>query len=119
MQSPILNRISGIFVPVSDIEAGRAWYCELLGMEPSMDIISGHLCCISMQSGQNIVLDSKVYTPENVFKTPMFHFDTDDIDEAFSYMKEKGVTLTTGIENGHWFGFQDPDGNHLMICKID
>ncbi|WP_214629429.1 VOC family protein [Paenibacillus agaridevorans] len=119
MQNPIFNRISGIFVPVSDIEEGRAWYCELLGMEPSMDIISGHLCCISMQGGQNIVLDSKVYTPENVFKTPMFHFDTDDIDEAFSYMKEKGVTLTTDIENGHWFGFQDPDGNHLMICKID
>lgn len=118
--TPIKNQISGIFIPVSDIEVGRAWYCELLGMEPSMDIIAGHLCCIPLSAdGQNIVLDSKVYSPDSVFRTPMFHFDTDDIEQAFAYMKEKEIKLTTAIENGHWFNFQDPDGNHLMICKVN
>lgn len=118
--TPIKSQISGIFIPVSDIEAGRAWYCQLLGQEPSMDIIAGHLCCIPLSSnGQNIVLDSKVFSPDNVFRTPMFHFDTDDIEQAYAYMRDKEIKLTTGIENGHWFNFQDPDGNHLMICKVD
>ncbi|MEH7087381.1 VOC family protein, partial [Neobacillus drentensis] len=27
------------------------------------------------------------------------------------------VKLLTPIEHGHWFNFEDPDGNMLMICK--
>ncbi|MDQ6421622.1 VOC family protein [Paenibacillus sp. LHD-117] len=118
MPSPIKNQITGIFVPVKDIEAARAWYCDLLGLEPTYDILSGHLCCIPMNNnGQNVVLDSNVYAPDNVFQTPAFHFDTDDIELAYAYMKEKGIALTSGIEHGHWFRFTDPDGNHLMICR--
>jgi catechol 2,3-dioxygenase-like lactoylglutathione lyase family enzyme len=116
--SLILNKVGAIFIPVSDIRKAREWYCSILALEPNHDIISGHLCCIPMENnGLNLVLDSKIYTEDSYFRTPMFHFNTDDIHESYKFMKARGVELVTEIEHGHWFNFKDPDGNMLMICK--
>lgn len=30
--NPILNQIGTIFIPVSNIEKARKWYCDLLGL---------------------------------------------------------------------------------------
>ncbi|MCR8630479.1 VOC family protein [Paenibacillus radicis (ex Xue et al. 2023)] len=114
----IKSKVGAIFIPVSDIEKARNWYCLLLGLKPDFDIIAGHLCCIPMDNnGLNVVLDSKIYTKDAYFRTPTFHFNTDDIQESFDFMKGLGVELVTDIEHGHWFNFKDPDGNILMICK--
>lgn len=116
--SIILNKVGAIFIPISDIEKAREWYCSLLGLEPTYDIIAGHLCCIPLDNNdQNIVLDSKIFTEDSYARTPMFHFNTDDIQTAFQFMKDKGIELVTDIEHGHYFNFKDPDGNMLMICK--
>ncbi|RKP55546.1 VOC family protein [Cohnella endophytica] len=114
--NPIQNLVGAIFIPVSHIEQARDWYCEILGLPNDGGIISGHLYVIPMQ-GMNIVLDSKIYSENHVFKVPAFHFNTLNIEEAYEYMQSKNVPITTAIENGHWFNFKDPDGNHLMICK--
>ncbi|WP_166245418.1 VOC family protein [Paenibacillus turpanensis] len=114
----ILNRAGAIFVPVSNIEKARDWYCALLGMEADYKIIAGHLCCIPLDNnGSNLVLDSKIYSEDAVYRNPAFHFNTDDIEAAYRYVEEQGIELVTGIENGHWFNLKDPDGNLLMICK--
>lgn len=114
----ILSKVGAIFIPVSDIRKAREWYCSILGLEPVFDIISGHLCCIPLDNnGLNLVLDSKIYNEDSYFRNPAFHFNTDDIHEAYHFMKNRGVELVTDIENGHWFNFKDPDGNMLMICK--
>lgn len=116
----IQNKVGAIFIPVSDIEKARDWYCSLLQIEPTFEIIHGHLCCIPLENnGQNIVLDSKIYTPDVYARTPLLHFNTDNIEEAYQFMKDNGIEVITEIEHGHWFNFKDPDGNHLMICKID
>jgi len=65
----------------------------------------------------NLVLDSRIYSEENLFQVPAFHFNTEDIEQAYEYMNSRDVELTTEIENNHWFNFRDPDGNHLMMCK--
>ncbi|WP_226657569.1 VOC family protein [Pseudalkalibacillus hwajinpoensis] len=114
--TPILNEVGAVFIPVKNIEAAKEWYCELLGLEAEGDIIAGHLFIVPM-NGTGLVLDSKIYTEENVYQTPPFHFDTKDIHAAFSYMKAKEIELITDIENGHWFNFKDPDGNVLMVCE--
>lgn len=114
----IINRVGAIFIPVSDIVKAKEWYCSLLGLEPNYEIIAGHLCCIPMDNnGLNVVLDSEIYNEDSYFRNAMFHFNTDDIQAAYSFMKDLGVELVTGIEHGHWFNFKDPDGNMLMICK--
>jgi catechol 2,3-dioxygenase-like lactoylglutathione lyase family enzyme len=116
MKSPILNQIGTVFIPVKDIEKARDWYCDLLGIEAAGEIQFGHLYVIPME-GTGIVLDSKIYSEKNLFKAPVFHFNTLNIEEAYFYMKNKGIELVTEIEHGHYFNFKDPDGNMIMICK--
>ncbi|MFB9278429.1 VOC family protein [Cohnella cellulosilytica] len=116
MASPILNQIGAVFIPVSGIEKARDWYCEILGIPADGEILFGHLYVLPMQE-MNLVLDSKSYSEDRTFKTAAFHFNTEDIEEAYRYMEQKNVTLVTGIEHGQWFNFQDPDGNLLMVCK--
>jgi hypothetical protein len=40
-------------------------------------------------NGTGIVLDSKTYSKNTLFKTPAFHLNTNDIKEAYEYMKQK------------------------------
>jgi catechol 2,3-dioxygenase-like lactoylglutathione lyase family enzyme len=116
MKSPILNQIGTVFIPVKSLEKARDWYCDILGIEPSGEIQFGHLYVLPME-GTGIVLDSKIYSEDSLFKTPMFHFNTLNIEEAYSFMKNKGVNIVSEIEHGHYFNFKDTDGNLLMICK--
>lgn len=116
MKSPIINQIGAVFIPVRDIEKARDWYCDILGIDPSGEIQFGHIYVLPMV-GTGIVLDSKIYSEEKIFKTPMFHFNTENIEESFSFMKDKSVNIVSQIEHGHYFKFKDPDGNLLMICK--
>lgn len=115
MNHPVLKQIGTVFIPVSNIEKARDWYCDLLGVKADGEIQFGHLYVIPME-GTGIVLDSKIYSEGKVFKTPAFHFNTRDIEEAFRFMKKKGANVITDIEHNHYFNFKDPDGNILMIC---
>jgi catechol 2,3-dioxygenase-like lactoylglutathione lyase family enzyme len=114
--NPILNQIGTVFIPVKNIEQARDWYCDILGQPANGEILFGHLYVIPMQ-GTSIVLDSKIYAEDHVFKVPVFHFNTSNIEEAYNFMRTKNVNLTTEIEHNHWFNFKDPDGNLLMVCK--
>ncbi|MDX8367097.1 VOC family protein [Cytobacillus sp. Hm23] len=116
MSIPVLNEIGTVFIPVSNIENARDWYCDILGLPVDGEVQFGHIYVMPMK-GSGIVLDSKIFSEENIFKTPLFHFNTEDIEAAYTYMKQKGVQLTSEIEHNHYFNFKDPDGNHLMICK--
>lgn len=112
----IQNEIGTVFIPVKDLNNAKKWYSDLLDVAETDDIIAGHLYILPMK-GTGIVLDSKIYSEETVFKKPAFHLNAKDIEEAYHYVKEKGMTVTSEIENGHWFTIQDCDGNELMICK--
>lgn len=113
---PIKNEIGTVFIPVSDIEKARDWYCDLLGLPADGEIHSGHLYIVPME-GTDIVLDSKIYAEDKIFRAPAFHFNTEDIQDAYDYMKSKDVNVITEIQFNQWFNFCDPDGNLLMVCK--
>ncbi|KAB8127482.1 VOC family protein [Gracilibacillus oryzae] len=115
--NPFNKKITGIFIPVKDIEKARNWYCELLQMEPADDFPGGHLYVLELD-GVNVILDSNVYAEETIYKTPAFHFNTDNIENAYNYMQTKNVELLSDIQFGHFFNFKDPDGNHLMMCEL-
>ena len=116
MDNPILKQIGTVFIPVSNIEKARDWYCDILGLETDGEIQFGHLYVIPME-GTGIVLDSKIYSEDRIFKVPAFHFNTKCIEEAFYFMRKQDVDLITPLEHNHFFNFKDPDGNILMICK--
>jgi len=117
MTSPIKKLINGIFVPVSNIEKARDWYCRLLDLPADGEIYFGHIYVIPMQGQTNIVLDSQIYSPDTVFKVPGLQLATDNIQESYEYIKSMNIELVTEIENGHWFNIKDPDGNVIMICR--
>jgi len=117
MSSPIQNQIQTVFIPVSSIEKARDWYCGLLDVPAEGEILHGHLFILPMKGSAGIVLDSRIYAPENVFRIPAVQLLTDNIEESYEYMKEKGAELVTEIEYNQWFNFKDPDGNMLMVCK--
>ncbi|MGG1517140.1 VOC family protein [Paenibacillus oryzisoli] len=113
---PIQNQIGTVFIPVSNIERSRDWYSDILGVPVEGEILFGHLYVLPMK-GTGLVLDSKIYAEDRVFRVPAFHLNTTDIGAAYAFMKEKQVNLITPIEHQHWFNFKDPDGNVLMVCK--
>lgn len=117
MTSPIKNQLNGVFVPVSNIENARDWYCKLLNLPNDGEIFFGHIYVVPMQDTIDIILDSKIYSPDHVFKIPVLQLATDHIEESYAYMKAMNIEMITAIENGHWFNIKDPDGNVIMICK--
>lgn len=117
MKSPVKNKVKAVFIPVSDIEKARDWYCRLLDLPVDGEIYFGHIHVLPMQGDTNIVLDSKIYSSDNVFKVPMVQLQADNIEESYEYMKSLNIEIVTGIENGHWFNIKDPDGNIIMICS--
>ncbi|MFH5184087.1 VOC family protein [Paenibacillus sp. TAB 01] len=114
--NPILNQIGTVFIPVSHIEKARDWYCDLLGLPADGEILFGHLYVLPM-NGTGIVLDSRIYAEDHVYRVPAFHLNTNDIEKAYEFMKSKQVNITSQIEHSQWFHFKDPDGNQLMICQ--
>lgn len=113
--NPILNQIGTVFIPVSNIEVARDWYSDLLGIPVVGEILSGHLYVLPMV-GTRIVLDSKIFAEDRIYKVPPFYFNTTNVTEAYEYMKDK-VECITGIEHDRWFDFKDPDGNQLKIAQ--
>lgn len=117
MNSPIINKAGAIFIPVSDLKKAMAWYSNILGLEVREENIIDHLYIIPMQgTNSNLVLDSQIYSQANLHSVPAFHFNTDDIQASYQFMRQQGVELLTEIEHGQWFNFRDPDGNALMVC---
>ncbi|MBM7583710.1 catechol 2,3-dioxygenase-like lactoylglutathione lyase family enzyme [Bacillus pakistanensis] len=114
--NPIVNEIGTVFIPVSNIERARDWYCDILGLPVDGEVLFGHLYVLPMK-GTGMVLDSKIYSKDKIFKAPAFHLNTHNIEDAYKHMKKKKVELITEIEHDQWFNFKDPDGNVLMICK--
>ncbi|WLQ08459.1 VOC family protein [Arthrobacter oryzae] len=113
--NPITPRIGTVFVPVSDVEAARDWYCRLLGVPADGEILFGHLYVLPVE-GTGLVLDSRIYSRDAVFKVPAFHLDTQDVQAAHAYAVELGAD-PAAIQYGQWFNFRDPDGNALMVCQ--
>lgn len=113
--SPIHNEIGAVFIPVKDLQHSRDWYCDILGLQADGEILLGHLYMLPMK-GPVLILDSKIYTEDRVFKTPAFHFNTSDIQAAYDYLVAKKVNIMPRMEP-NWLNFEDPDGNLLMVCE--
>ncbi|WP_336773109.1 VOC family protein [Paenibacillus sp. MMO-58] len=107
--NPISNKINGIFIPVSNVQNARDWYCDILGLPADGEIYFGHIYVLPLE-GPSIVLDSKIYSTENLYTAPAFQFHTADIEQAYAFMQEKKVELIMEIQNGHWFNSNTKKG---------
>jgi catechol 2,3-dioxygenase-like lactoylglutathione lyase family enzyme len=123
MKSPIKNQMNTVFVHVSDLLTSVEWYCRLLGqtyvaeevIEPIYKMNINHYTGLLLDAGPRG--EKKQVYPS---KHPTFNFHTDEIENAYSFVKELGYHADSPIERYDdlaFFTVKDPDGNIIMICN--
>lgn len=121
--SPIAPKINNVFIHVSDLEKSAEWYSDLLGLPFSKDHVESPVYNIPITSETGLTLDDHTFDPEfklNPSDHVLFNFYVTDVDEAYEYVKNKGITIVREIERFNdfaYFNFKDLDGNVLMICN--
>lgn len=119
-ESPIKCRMPGVFINVKDMKRAIDWHSDILGLPVKPENDSGGIYQLPMDNDMDILIDNNRYLQGDDYKT-QFMFETDDIDEAYRFLKEKDVKIFTGIERYpdavSFLTFMDPDGNILMACE--
>lgn len=121
---PIAEKVSGIFIPVTDMKRSVEWYVRVFGLE--MIDQSGMCTGLAFPGEVTIVNLWKVNRPqptqfdvEGGYKIPYYNFESFDIEYSHASLKEKGVEVMPIIDAGgiRFFDFMDPDGNRISIVE--
>lgn len=116
--SPILPRIGGVFVDVTDMKSAVQWYTELFNLPYDDKDTDPPIYSIPMTNGPVLLLDQhRSWRQENF--TELFYFETDDIEAAYQYVLDQGFKVTgepNDFEDLAEFAVIDPDGNRIIIA---
>ncbi|MEF2967171.1 VOC family protein [Paenibacillus sp. M1] len=119
---PIENRVGSVFVHVTDLRRAAEWYSRLLGLPIMEERLNGGPVYWFDFQGAHLILDSDAANRENPDWSeemmPRIMFPTRDIDLAYQYIRDKGVTVWEPERHGTmaFFNFRDPEGNTQMVC---
>jgi predicted enzyme related to lactoylglutathione lyase len=120
-ESPILNRIGGIFLNVTDMNRAIRFHSQVLAL-PYHEVGPGQensIYGLQMKSGSGVLLDDNRFRHGEDYET-LFMFDTRDVDASKAYLESHGVPVFADMErHGEmaFFTLKDPDGNVVMICS--
>lgn len=121
-ESPILNRIGGIFLHVTDMNRSIRFHSEVLGL-PCLEVGTGQedsIYDLQMKSGSNVMLDDNRFRHGEDYGA-LFMLITPDVEGSKAYLESKRVPIFTDIERHGgelaFFTVKDPDGNVIMICS--
>ena len=123
MVSPISCMVNNVFIHVSDLKKSVEWYSNLLGLSFDEDEVKSPVYNIPVTTETGLTLDDHTFDPSFILNPSdhaLFNFFVKDIDEAYTFIKNNGITIVKEIERiGEfaYFNFQDLDGNVLMICN--
>jgi catechol 2,3-dioxygenase-like lactoylglutathione lyase family enzyme len=117
--SPIINRIGQVFIPVSDIKRSAEWYNRLFGVEGGHLGHHDQIYDVPMQGEARLSLDAhKPLTGNSV--QPICFFWTGDISATREFLVESDVELVGDVQDAgslYFLIFKDPDDNLLMVCE--
>ena len=123
LRSPIACKVNNVFIHVSDLEKSAEWYSELLGLPFNKEDVLSPVYNIPVTTETGLTLDDHTFDPNftlNPSSQVLFNFFVADIDQAYKFVKNKGITVVREIErigDFAYFNFEDLDGNVLMICN--
>jgi len=122
VKSPVDNKVSGVFIHVTDLRRAAEWYSAVMGLPLLENRLNGEpIYCFDLDGGANIVLDNHYNEPDEPHA--LFNYLTADIQAAYRYAESKGINMLTGIKRPHeglaYFSIADPDGNAVMITQSD
>jgi catechol 2,3-dioxygenase-like lactoylglutathione lyase family enzyme len=121
--SPIACKVNNVFIHVSDLKKSVEWYCNLLGIPFNGDQVESPVHNIPVTSETGLTLDDHTFDPGftlNPSNHVLFNLFVKDIDEAYQFVKDRGIPIVREIErigDFAYFNFKDLDGNVLMICN--
>ncbi|PGR04459.1 VOC family protein [Priestia megaterium] len=122
MSSPVFNKMNTVFIHVSHLKTSVKWYSELLSQEYKMSEVKDPVYNLKIDGETGLTLDAG---PEGTEKQivasphPIFNFYTEDIKEAYEFVKGMDYTIEspiTSFEDFLFFTIKDPDGHVVMIC---
>lgn len=122
MPSPVFNKMNTVFIHVSNLKSSVKWYSELLNQEYKMSEVKSPVYNLNIDGETGLTLDAG---PEGTEKQivaslhPIFNFHTEDIKEAYEFVKGMDYTINspiTSFDDFSFFTIKDPDGHVVMIC---
>lgn len=120
--APLVTGVDFINVPVTDLDASRAWYRDVLGLKPSQVYQRRGEPAMGAEFENGTVtialIDVAKIGREFQAHSMPIAFRVDDVAAARAALEEQGVefqadTLDSGV--CHMAFFADPDGNALML----
>ncbi|PLT29902.1 VOC family protein [Peribacillus deserti] len=123
ISSPIACKVNNVFIHVSNLEQSAEWYSDLLGLPFNKDDVASPVYNIPINYETGLTLDDHTFDPAFTLSPSghvLFNFFVKDIDEAYEFVRNKGITIVREIErigDFAYFNFKDLDGNVLMICN--
>jgi glyoxylase I family protein len=119
----IAARVSGIFIPVTDMKRSTEWYLNVFDLE----VISRDDGCTGLKfaGAETIVNLWKVATKQPVdfdagsYRICYFNFESYDIHASRESLQEKGVQVGELHDHGsiRFFDCYDPDDNAISIVE--
>jgi predicted enzyme related to lactoylglutathione lyase len=123
----IVTKVSGIFIPVTDVKRSAEWYIRMFDME--MIDIGDYGAGLAFPHGEATVVLWKVAKPQpvqfdtGIDKMPYYNFNSFDIYSSYRELQAKGAKVSEihespGIPTGfRFFETFDPDGNPINIVE--
>lgn len=128
-----INGVAHTFLTVSNFEACRAFYGQLLpflGMKPVLDA-DGYFYCVGGRTAVGITRADAAQRDERFvqFRVGLHHLcfrarERADVDELHQFLVQLGATIVHPPEEGAWAPgyysvlFEDPDGIRLELNHV-
>jgi lactoylglutathione lyase len=127
-------RLGSVPVFVSNQERAVEFYCDKLGFKRTLDIpldSNVRWLTVAMAANQTELIlfhpamvrniDERRQLEERIGIWTGAIFLTDDIDDTFLLLKNRGVEFISEPKKQHWGGweavFRDPDGNQFCLAQ--
>lgn len=112
-----------IFLYYKDLEAAKDFYGGILGLELVLDYGFAALYQMSESTFVGLIDETEGMHSAEEPKTVTLSFYTDEIDEWYDYLKEKGVSLRGPVQNAvrhatRGFVAYDPEGYFLEFERF-
>ena len=121
-QAPLVTGVDFVSVPVTDLDAARAWYRDVLGLKPSQVYQRRGQPAMGAEFENGTVtlalIDAAALGNEHRPNLLPIALRVADVAAARAALEEKGVAFQgDDIDSGvcHMAFFVDPDGNPFML----
>ena len=120
-----MSKVSGIFIPVTDMRRSTEWYVRVFDLE----VIDESECCtgLAFPGEATAICLWKVdriqptqFEASAGFKVPYYNFESFDIEYSHASLRAKGVEVLPIEEDAggtRLFDCLDPDGNAIGLVE--